>query len=46
VLAALRMRGHTVQTLPLSSGLHVLQRTPGGWRAAADPRREGDVRGD
>jgi gamma-glutamyltranspeptidase/glutathione hydrolase len=46
LLAALRARGHTVQSLPLASGLHALQRTPGGWRAAADPRREGEVRGD
>jgi gamma-glutamyltranspeptidase/glutathione hydrolase len=46
VLAALRARGHAVQALPLASGLHALQRVPGGWRAAADPRREGDVRGD
>jgi gamma-glutamyltranspeptidase/glutathione hydrolase len=45
-LAALRARGHTVQTLPLASGLHVLQRVGTGWRAAADPRREGAVRGD
>jgi gamma-glutamyltranspeptidase/glutathione hydrolase len=45
-LAALRARGHTVQPLPLASGLHALQRVPGSWRAAADPRREGQVRGD
>ena len=45
-LAALRARGHTLQALPLASGLHALQRVPGGWRAAADPRREGQVRGD
>jgi gamma-glutamyltranspeptidase/glutathione hydrolase len=46
VLAALRARGHTVQPQALASGLHALQRLPGGWRAAADPRREGEVRGD
>ncbi len=46
LLQALRERGHTVQALPLASGLHALQRVRGGWRAAADPRREGDVRGD
>jgi gamma-glutamyltranspeptidase/glutathione hydrolase len=45
-LAALRARGHTVQPMALASGLHALQRVPGGWRAAADPRREGQVRGD
>lgn len=46
LLAALRARGHTVQPATLASGLHALQRVPGGWRASADPRREGDVRGD
>jgi gamma-glutamyltranspeptidase / glutathione hydrolase len=45
-LAALRARGHRVQELPLASGVHALQRVDGAWRAAADPRREGDVRGD
>jgi len=45
-LAALRERGHSVQASPLASGLHALQRVPGGWLAAADPRREGEVRGD
>jgi gamma-glutamyltranspeptidase/glutathione hydrolase len=45
-LAALRGRGHTVQPLALASGLHALQRVAAGWRAAADPRREGEVRGD
>jgi gamma-glutamyltranspeptidase / glutathione hydrolase len=45
-LAALRTRGHELRPLPLASGLHALQRVPGGWLAAADPRREGDVRGD
>jgi gamma-glutamyltranspeptidase/glutathione hydrolase len=45
-LAALRARGHTVQPLALTSGLHALQRVGRGWRAAADPRREGEVRGD
>ncbi len=46
LLAALRERGHTVQPLALTSGLHALQRVGRGWRAAADPRREGEVRGD
>ena len=44
--AALRARGHRLHELPLASGLHALQRVPGGWRAAADPRRDGGVRGD
>ncbi len=46
LLAALRERGHTLQPLALTSGLHALQRVGRGWRAAADPRREGEVRGD
>ncbi|MFM7507734.1 MAG: gamma-glutamyltransferase, partial [Rubrivivax sp.] len=45
-VAALRARGHAVHSQPLASVLHVLQLVPGGWRAAADPRREGQVRGD
>ncbi len=45
-LAALRARGHTLQPMALATGLHALQRVGTGWRAAADPRREGEVRGD
>ena len=45
-LAALRARGHTLQPMALATGLHALQRVGSGWRAAADPRREGEVRGD
>jgi gamma-glutamyltranspeptidase/glutathione hydrolase len=45
-LAALRARGHTLQPMALATGLHALQRVGAGWRAAADPRREGEVRGD
>ena len=44
--AALRERGHEVDLLTLTSGLHVIERTPEGWRGAADPRREGVARGD
>jgi gamma-glutamyltranspeptidase/glutathione hydrolase len=43
---ALQARGHAVQTLPLTSGVQVLQKVPQGWAGAADPRREGAVRGD
>jgi gamma-glutamyltranspeptidase/glutathione hydrolase len=43
---ALRERGHEVLTLPLGTGLHGLQRVDGGWRGAADPRREGTADGD
>lgn len=44
-LRALRERGHVVVEQDLNSGLHVLQRTPEGWFGAADPRREGEMRG-
>jgi gamma-glutamyltranspeptidase/glutathione hydrolase len=42
----LTMRGHEVETLVLTSGLHGIERAPGGWRGAADPRREGTAKGD
>ena len=42
----LQARGHRVEFLPLQSGLHGIERVPGGWRGAADPRREGVARGD
>jgi gamma-glutamyltranspeptidase/glutathione hydrolase len=42
----LAARGHLVELLPLESGLHGIERVPGGWRGGADPRREGVARGD
>ena len=42
----LENRGHDVETAPLTSGLHGIERVPGGWRGSADPRREGAVRGE
>lgn len=39
-------RGHTVLERELNSGLHGIQRDPGGWRGAVDPRREGLAVGD
>jgi gamma-glutamyltranspeptidase/glutathione hydrolase len=45
LIPPLTARGHPVETVPLTSGLHALQRVPGGWRGGADPRREGTVRG-
>ena len=39
-------RGHQVDRIPLVSGLHGVQRTRGGWRGGADPRRDGAVRGE
>jgi gamma-glutamyltranspeptidase/glutathione hydrolase len=43
---ALRARGHGVVETELTSGLHGLQRSAAGWLGAADPRREGTVRGE
>jgi gamma-glutamyltranspeptidase/glutathione hydrolase len=43
---ALRQRGHSVNEIPLPSGLQAIERTPRGWFGAADPRREGVVMGD
>lgn len=47
-LQALRERGHQVTEADLNSGLHAVQRLPAGagWAAGADPRREGQARGD
>lgn len=38
--------GHPVQVGDMTSGLGLIQRVPGGWLGAADPRREGVVLGD
>ena len=38
-------RGHRVVLLPLVSGLHGIERVPGGWRGGADPRRDGTAMG-
>ncbi len=43
---ALEARGHVLNLARMTSGVHLIQRTPGGWRGAADPRREGVARGD
>jgi gamma-glutamyltranspeptidase / glutathione hydrolase len=42
----LLQRGHQVETIVLTSGLHGIQRIRGGWRGGADPRRDGAVKGD
>jgi gamma-glutamyltranspeptidase/glutathione hydrolase len=42
----LRERGHEVQLIDFTSGLHLIEKVPGGWRGGADPRREGAARGD
>jgi gamma-glutamyltranspeptidase / glutathione hydrolase len=43
--ATLEARGHEVEPAALTSGLHAVERVPGGWRGGADPRREGTARG-
>jgi gamma-glutamyltranspeptidase/glutathione hydrolase len=42
---ALEALGHEVQVSDMTSGLHAIRRTRGGWIGAADPRREGSARG-
>ncbi|MEI8264787.1 MAG: gamma-glutamyltransferase family protein [Betaproteobacteria bacterium] len=43
---ALKARGHQVQEIDMTSGLHAIERRGNGWFGGADPRREGVVRGD
>ncbi len=42
---ALEARGHALRRVPLTSGLHLLQRDGSGWQAGVDPRREGAAAG-
>jgi gamma-glutamyltranspeptidase/glutathione hydrolase len=42
----LALRGHEVQSLDMTSGLHLVVRRDGHWVGAADPRREGSARGE
>ncbi len=42
----LERMGHSVRIRPETSGLHGIVRTPKGWSAGADPRREGVALGD
>jgi gamma-glutamyltranspeptidase/glutathione hydrolase len=44
--ADLEERNHVVESVPLPSGLHAIERIAGGWGGGADPRREGAARGD
>jgi len=41
----LELLGHEVRVMHMTSGLHAVERVPGGWRGAADPRREGTSAG-
>jgi gamma-glutamyltranspeptidase/glutathione hydrolase len=43
---ALAERGHVLNFTTLTSGLHGIERIPGGWRGGADPRRAGISKGD
>jgi gamma-glutamyltranspeptidase/glutathione hydrolase len=43
---ALAARGHVLNFARLTSGLHGIERVPGGWRGGADPRRAGSAAGD
>lgn len=42
----LTLMGHTIVPRELESGLHIIQRVPGGYRGGADPRRDGVALGD
>ena len=42
---ALAQMGHNVKLREMNSGLHGIMRSPDGFVGAADPRREGDIRG-
>jgi len=46
IAAALRVLGHPVQAVELTSGLYGIVRTPRGLAGGADPRREGVALGD
>ena len=39
-------KNHVLQIVPLVSGVHAIERLPGGWRGGADPRRGGIAKGD
>lgn len=38
--------GHEITSMPMTSGLQIIQRTSSGWFGGADPRREGVALGD
>lgn len=46
LVSELERRGHTVQSLDMTSGLHLIVRRKNAWIGAADPRREGVARGE
>lgn len=44
--ARMALKGHSLSTGLMTSGVHVIQRTPEGLEGGADPRREGVALGD
>jgi gamma-glutamyltranspeptidase/glutathione hydrolase len=46
LIPRLRALGHEVVLRDMTSGLHAIERVAGGWRGAADSRREGVAAGD
>ena len=44
--AKLKALGHETRVMDQTSGLQMIVRTPNGWIAGADPRREGTAKGD
>jgi gamma-glutamyltranspeptidase/glutathione hydrolase len=45
LIDGLRLLGHEVRTIDMTSGIHAIERAPGGWLGVADPRREGAAAG-
>ncbi|HET7364496.1 MAG TPA: gamma-glutamyltransferase [Burkholderiales bacterium] len=45
LISPLARRGHEVRVIEMESGLHGIERVPGGWRGGADSRREGIAKG-
>ncbi|MEW5889420.1 MAG: gamma-glutamyltransferase [Pseudomonadota bacterium] len=43
---SLKLLGHDVRIMEMTSGTHIIRRQGDKWRGAADPRREGTARGE
>jgi gamma-glutamyltranspeptidase/glutathione hydrolase len=46
LIPQLTAMGHKVITYDLESGIHTIEKVPGGYIGGADPRRDGNVAGD